>query len=111
MQSLPLLGGRTACEQAAGILEILCSPAPAPASTAGVTGSAAGKDAKSAKPARAASASSSSAASAASGNGGDAGLTASLQKGVLAAGGLPALLKVRVVAAKGKASAQTHRDT
>lgn len=93
-QSLPLLGGRNASAHAAAVIELLCSPpAAAAAPAAAGSSSSAGKDGgKSGKASRAASAKSTSGSSAAAG--GEAALASALQQGIVAAGGLQALLKV-----------------
>lgn len=93
-QSLPLLGGRHASAHAAAVLELLCAP-PAPSAAAAQAGGT-GKDSsgtKDGKKSRAGSAASSKASAGAAG-GADRSLSSVLQQGVLAAGGLPALLKV-----------------
>jgi hypothetical protein len=93
-QTLPLLGGRNASAHAAAVIELLCSPpAAAAAPAAASSSSSAGKDGgKSGKASRAASAKSTSGSSAAAG--GEAALASALQQGIVAAGGLQALLKV-----------------
>jgi hypothetical protein len=90
LQALPLLGGRNASAHAAAIIEQLCTPPP-PSAQAAAAGSA-GKDGAKGGKSRAASASSKASSRGAAG--GDKALAAALQQGVLAAGGLPALLKV-----------------
>lgn len=112
MQSLPLLGGRNGSAHAAGVIELLCTPpAPSPsASDAGGGSSSAstsagkkdgsGGKASGTKQSRTSSASSSKGSGSAAGGGGgggDASLTTALQQGVLAAGGLPALIQVCAV--------------
>jgi hypothetical protein len=98
LQALPLLGGRNASAHAAAVIEQLCTPPPpsAQAGAAGITGKDGAKGGKS----RAASAGSKVTCGGAVG--GDKELAAALQQGVLAAGGLPALLKVRQSASTGR---------
>jgi hypothetical protein len=94
LQALPLLGGRNVSAHAAAVLELLCTP-PAPSATAAAAqAGGTGKDngTKGGK-SRAGSAASSK-ASAGGAGGTDRSLSSVLQQGVLAAGGLPALLKV-----------------